>query len=74
MSKKTDKKQPANPFKVAVEATSEAACCYQAGLQALRASDKAKIELGDTRKCLGSVDIDTCGQPTAPTKVAGTMF
>ncbi|MFN4257303.1 MAG: hypothetical protein ACK4Q5_20070 [Saprospiraceae bacterium] len=66
MSKKAGKNPPANPFRVAVDATPEIAECYQAGLQALRASDKAKIELGDTRKCLGSVDIDTCVAANRP--------
>lgn len=46
-------------FKHAVEATDDIKKCYQKGLQGLGAHS-AKIELSDTTKCEGSVDLDSC--------------
>jgi hypothetical protein len=46
-------------FKQAVEDTEEIKNCYQSGLQALGKYSN-KIQLGDTSKCEGSVDIDKC--------------
>lgn len=46
-------------FKETIEATEEIKHCYQTGLKAFGAYS-SKIELGDTSKCEGSVDIDAC--------------
>lgn len=51
-------------FKNAVEATLPLVWC--AGLQALRAEDKPHIELEDTRRLRGSVDVDTALQKVEP--------
>ena len=52
--------QKAKPtFKEVVEATAEVQNCYQVGLSAL-GKYSSKIELGDTKQCSGSVDIDAC--------------
>ncbi len=59
MPKNRKQPQNANPFKKAVEATPEVSNCYQSGLQALGKYSQ-KIELSDTSKCQGSVDIDLC--------------
>lgn len=45
-------------FKKAVKATYLLEHAYEKGLEALRAEDKPHIEAEDTRKILGSVDID----------------
>lgn len=50
---------PDMTFKEAVETTPDVKTCYQRGLRAL-GSDSKKINLGDTAKCEGSVDIDRC--------------
>jgi tetrahydrodipicolinate N-succinyltransferase len=57
MNKK--KKKEANSFKKAVENTPDIANCYQSGLQGL-GKHSSKIELTETTKCSGSVDIDAC--------------
>ncbi|WP_257667742.1 hypothetical protein [Parapedobacter tibetensis] len=46
-------------FKKAVVATPVVETCYQTGLKAL-GNNSGKINLGDTTKCDGSVDIDGC--------------
>jgi len=49
-------------FKQAVEDTPEIKNCYQNGLKALGKYSN-KIELSDTTKCEGSVEIDECVRP-----------
>jgi hypothetical protein len=46
-------------FKEAVDATISIGQCFQVGLRGLGTHSK-KIKLGDTSKCEGSVDIDSC--------------
>lgn len=53
-------------FKEAVEATSNLAGRFQIGLQALRAQDRPHIKAEDTRKLVGSVDIDSALQEAEP--------
>lgn len=57
--KKQSPSTPSNPFKDAVEATSEVKECYQPGLQAF-GTYRNKIDLHDNRECNGSVEIDEC--------------
>ncbi|MDI9876431.1 hypothetical protein [Flectobacillus rivi] len=54
-----------NPFKNAVESTPEINKGYQVGLKAL-GNYSNKVQLGDTSKCNGSVDIDACTQAIYP--------
>lgn len=54
-----------NPFKNAVESTPEINNGYKVGLKAL-GNDSNKVQLGDTSKCSGSVDIDACTQAIYP--------
>jgi hypothetical protein len=49
-----------------VDATPDVSECCQAGLQAIKGSDRAKFVCGDTRKIEGSVDIDTCVKERYP--------
>lgn len=53
-------------FRQAVESTPEIANCYQPGLQALDSKYRNRIDLTDTRKCEGSLDIDTCTKAIYP--------
>ena len=54
-------------FKQAVEETEEIKNGYQNGLRALSAGNHStKIQLGDTRKCEGSVAIDDCTESLYP--------
>jgi hypothetical protein len=53
------KKAEANLFRKAVEDTPDIANCYQVGLRGLGAYS-SKVQLSDTSKCSGSVDIDAC--------------
>lgn len=53
------KKAETNHFKTAVENTPDIANCYQVGLRGLGAYSN-KVQLSDTSKCSGSVDIDAC--------------
>lgn len=53
-------------FKEAVEATPNLAGRFQIGLQALRAQDRPHIKAEDTRKLVGSVDIDSALQEAEP--------
>jgi hypothetical protein len=55
----TNKRKMKLSFKEVVESTQAIATCYRNGLQAL-AKHSAKVKLGDTVKCTGSVDLDTC--------------
>lgn len=48
-----------NSFKEAVEATLEVADGYRSGLKALRRGYSDKIDVADSRKINGSLDIDT---------------
>lgn len=57
--------QKIKTFKEAVEATEEIKNCYQNGLKAL-GNYSNKIQLGDTKKCEGSVDIDECVKAKYP--------
>lgn len=45
-------------FKEAVEATAGLKTAYKAGLQALSRADRSRIEVGDTRRLCGSVNLD----------------
>lgn len=45
-------------FKEAIERTRHLETAYQTGLQALRAQDRAHLEIENTRKVAGSADID----------------
>lgn len=53
------KKGKTNIFQDAVKNTPEIANCYQVGLRGLSPYSQ-KVQLGDTSKCSGSVDIDAC--------------
>ncbi len=53
-------------FKEAVEATPNLSGTFQVGLQALRAEDKPHIEVENTRKLTGSVDVDKALQSVEP--------
>ncbi len=53
-------------FKDAVGATPHLKNAWQPGLRALRAEDKPHIEVEDTRKLAGSVDVDTALQKVQP--------
>jgi len=57
MPKNRKQSHNTNPFKKAVEETLEVSNCFKPGLQALSKYSQ-KIELSDTNKCQGSVDID----------------
>lgn len=46
-------------FKEAVEATAGLNASYKAGLQALSEGDRGRIEVKDTRRLCGSVNLDT---------------
>jgi hypothetical protein len=48
-----------NKFKVAVEKTEEIKNCFQQGLKAL-GKYNAKIQVADSRKLCGSLDLDVC--------------
>jgi len=52
-------------FKEAVEQTEDVKNCYKTGLQALGNHSK-KIEVSDTSKCEGSVEIDRCVESKYP--------
>lgn len=52
------KKEENNVFKAAVESSSEISTAYKLGLKALKRSDASKIQVSDTRKLNGSVDLD----------------
>jgi hypothetical protein len=54
-----------NKFKKTIEATQEVKNCYQNGLQAL-GKYSSKIELENTSKCEGSIDLDVCLLTTYP--------
>jgi hypothetical protein len=53
-------------FKEAVETTPDLENAYQNGLQALRAKDKQHINVKDTRKIRGSVDVDMALRQICP--------
>jgi hypothetical protein len=53
-------------FKEAVEATPNLAGRFQKGLHALRAQDRPHIEAENTRKLVGSVDVDSALQLVQP--------
>lgn len=53
-------------FKDAVEATPALAGQFRKGLQALRAQDGLHIEAENTRKLVGSVDVDSALQQAEP--------
>ena len=57
MKIKKAKQKKKKTFKAVVEATPDVSSAYKSGLAAL-AGYRAKIEMGDTRKCGGSIDID----------------
>ena len=46
-------------FKEAIEATPDLADKFQKGLRALRAQDRPHIEAENTRRLIGSVDVDS---------------
>ena len=50
-------------FKEAVEKTARLENAWCAGLQALRSQDRRHIEVEDTRKLVGSVDVDAANEP-----------
>ncbi len=54
-----------NPFKNAVESTLEIKNGYKIGLKAL-GNYSNKVQVDDTSKCNGSVDIDACTQAIYP--------
>lgn len=53
-------------FQDAVEATPNLAGRFQEGLHALRAQDRPHIEAENTRKLVGSVDVDSALQQAEP--------
>jgi hypothetical protein len=53
-------------FKESVAATPHLKNSFCEGLQALRAEDKPHVEVEDTRKLAGSVDVDTALQKAQP--------
>lgn len=53
------KKGKTNTFQDAVKNTPDIANCYQVGLRGLGTYSN-KVQLSDTSKCSGSVDIDAC--------------
>lgn len=53
-------------FKEAVEATPALAGCFEEGLRALRTQDSQHIEVENTRKLTGSVDVDSALQQIEP--------
>ncbi len=59
MSKKKANPTKRKTFKEAVEATSDAASCFQSGLRAL-GNNSNKITVKNTSDLEGSLDIDTC--------------
>lgn len=63
--KKAKPLQKIKTFKEAVKATEEIKNCYQNGLKAL-GNYSNKIQMGDTKKCEGSVEIDKCVETKYP--------
>ena len=53
-------------FKEAVEATPNLAGRFQKGLQALRAQDRPHVEAENTRRLVGSIDVDSALQQVEP--------
>ena len=53
-------------FREAVEATPNLSGTFRDGLQALRAEDKPHIDVENTRKLSGSVDLDAALQRAEP--------
>ena len=47
-------------FKKAIENTEEVRLCYKAGKLAILNNERNKVELGDPRKCGGSLFLDQC--------------
>jgi hypothetical protein len=65
MKKKITITNTTSKFKQAVENTEEIKDGYKNGLKAL-GNYSSKIQLGDTKKCDGSVDIDECTKSIYP--------
>lgn len=53
-------------FQQAVAATPRLKNCFRAGLQALRAEDRPRVEAEDTRRLAGSVDVDAAWRQIDP--------
>lgn len=64
-NKKKGEPLPANPFRRAVETTTDIASGYCKGLQALGSSSK-KVNAADTKGIEGSVNIDDCTKHLYP--------
>jgi len=60
MNNRLQKVKKKKTFKEAVEATSEVKLCHQKGISALSKDEKKKVELYDSKKCEGSLNIDEC--------------
>jgi hypothetical protein len=56
--KKSKRSKTANPFQTAVAITPQVSGAYRPGLQALEGGHRAKIELTQTLRCEGSLNID----------------